>query len=87
MIFLEHNTPTGCATSFRSSFIWLGSIPHGFSCFKKAEVSLIPCQSKAQALNEAVEVLELKVQLVAQPVGFSVSVDKTARLSQKMAVF
>jgi hypothetical protein len=54
---LIRHQPTGCATSFHSSFIWLGSIPHGFSCFKKAEVSLIPCQSKAQALNEPVEVV------------------------------
>ena len=31
---------------------------------------LIPCQGKARALNEPVNLLEPKVHLVAHPVGF-----------------
>jgi hypothetical protein len=37
--------------------------------FRKDEILLIPCQTKAKALNEPVKPIQAKVQLVAHPVG------------------
>ena len=37
--------------------------------FRKEEILLIPCQTKARTLNEPVKPIQAKVQLVAHPVG------------------
>ena len=48
-----------------------GVRPSLLSCFHKAEVFIIPSQTKARELNEPVKPLQSKVHLVAQPVGYT----------------
>jgi hypothetical protein len=79
-VFSRPEKPNPCKVAVRASSHGmrneLSLISEGaFDClslpfsFRKDEIFLIPCQTKARALNEPVKPIQAKVQLVAHPVG------------------